>query len=724
METHVRTPFEVFNTPQTLTVPMYQRLYVWQREPQWQPLWEDVQRLAEAALRREAPLHFLGAVVIQQADKNWGESLDKWSLVDGQQRLTTLQLLMDAVAGELMLLAAQSPDVAKSLERLASQLEECTHNDDKYLREGQSALKLGHENRDAQAFRAVMDAKPGTLPYEGQVDAPLIAQAHAYFARMAREWLGADGAASTDRGEALTQALRQGLQLVVISLKSHEDSQAIFETLNARGTPLTATDLIKNLVFQRLDAEGADLAGATAIWGRFETKRWETEERVGTTSYPRSALFLRSWLVAELGEEVPQRQLFPRFKRFMAESTRTAAEIVRELDACARAYEAVLEESALEVGDISVPAMFLYRTQASKQQTADPVLIWLIDPKRHIPDDVRDAALAVVESWLVRRALLRLGTSNLAPVVAALTGRLNASGPTAAADAISSHLRGLDQPTTYWPGDEEIRRELTELPVYQRYARPRLRMLLEAAEDHLRGFTENGPSRTGQRVPRDGRPIEHLLPRKWQEHWPLGSAANSEAVRADHVHRLGNLTLITQGLNSSISNGPWSGERGKHAALTKHDVYLLNREIREMGSEHWDEELIDARTTHLVDALLATWPVPDGHEGALRDRDLNDGREAVTVQKLVARGLLDVGAELVPAYTRAKGKVAVVLASGNLLLDDREFDSPSGAARFAAGTRAEGGWKFWRTADGRLLDALRHDYVRELASGTELGATG
>ena len=97
-----------------------------------------------------------------------------------------------------------------------------------------------------------------------------------------------------------------------------EDSQEIFETLNARGTPLTSADLIKNLLFQRLAAEGVDGAKAYRdYWHLFETPFWEKEISVGRFLQPRSAVFLGQWLVSRTGEDIGSRASFSRFKYFV-----------------------------------------------------------------------------------------------------------------------------------------------------------------------------------------------------------------------------------------------------------------------------------------------------------------------------------------------------------------------------------------------------------------------
>src|SRR5678815_2107819 len=113
VETQVRTPQMVFMQPQRLIVPLFQRPYVWNEETQWEPLWNDVVRVADRQLnpspqRRQPQPHFLGAVVLQQAQNPVG-LMQTRTIIDGQQRLTTLQLLLDALHGALIAVGATAP---------------------------------------------------------------------------------------------------------------------------------------------------------------------------------------------------------------------------------------------------------------------------------------------------------------------------------------------------------------------------------------------------------------------------------------------------------------------------------------------------------------------------------------------------------------------------------------------------------------------------------------
>ena len=133
METQVRTPQMVFMQPQRLVVPLFQRPYVWNQENQWEPLWNDVVRVAERLLRGPGEKHhphFLGAVVLQQVQRQTGQ-LQERTIIDGQQRLTTLQLLLDALHAELA--AANAQKAAKRLESLVVNAPEyCEKPEDRF----------------------------------------------------------------------------------------------------------------------------------------------------------------------------------------------------------------------------------------------------------------------------------------------------------------------------------------------------------------------------------------------------------------------------------------------------------------------------------------------------------------------------------------------------------------------------------------------------------------
>ncbi|WP_340537725.1 GmrSD restriction endonuclease domain-containing protein [Nocardioides sp. GXZ039] len=688
MKTDVLTPQAVFYLPQHLVVPLFQRPYVWDEAEQWMPLWQDIARLAEIRIRDpySQPTHFLGAVVLQAIDGQQGAVPSK-NVIDGQQRLTTLQLFVDAAAATFE---------AREFDGLADQLNDLTHNR-AYGGVVEASLKLSHTNQDGQAFREVMNAE-APVTYEALNHAgSRITRAHEFFAARVDDWLGAAEDAR-DRADALAQAVSQGLQLVVIDLLAQENSQEIFETLNARGTPLTAADLIKNFVFQRLDAEGADTHRAYAEDWPFESKFWEKEVSVGRVSMSRSSLFLSQWLVSQLGEEVSPRQTFIRFKTYVDHEANTKmAELLLAIKAQAELYRSWTEHATESSRILTRPEMAFYRMTAGGVELLKPAIIWLYDPALGIPADVADRVLSMLESWMVRRQILRLTSADLGRIVAEIIKIYRTSDPADLADSVEHHLSRLNVASNYWPGDDEVRAHLVTEQSYRRYPRGRMRLYLEAVEDHLRAKHDY------PQVARLGYPIEHVLPQKWETNWPV-DGLEAELARGEHVHRLGNLTLLTTSLNANVSNGAWPTKREK---IVANDVMLLNRYFTDR--ESWDESSIDARTTLLTDLILQVWPVPDGHTGSISDSSTKENAW-VEVKHLVAAGLLEPGTALLSRPGKWAGTEAIVLADGRIAIGDKVYASPSSAGYHAKGGKAANGWVFWHLDDGRRLADVRAQF--------------
>ena len=300
METQVRTPNAIFGQPQRFLVPLFQRPYVWSEEQQWDPLWKDLERVATRLLndpQKKHEPHFLGAVVLQQTQNKVGE-LQERVVIDGQQRLTTLQILLDALHAELHQAGA---DVS------AGRLEYLIQNDKRFCSVEEDRYKVWPTNRDRPAFNEVMSA-PIPVQYDslGHKSARLV-NAHRFFSDQARAWLDAEGPEQHgSRADAIERSARELIQLVVIDLSADENAQEIFETLNARGAQLTAADLIKNFVFQKLLEVEADVEKAyETYWREFETAFWETEVSAGRLKHQRSSLFLNHWLISRTGGVLP-----------------------------------------------------------------------------------------------------------------------------------------------------------------------------------------------------------------------------------------------------------------------------------------------------------------------------------------------------------------------------------------------------------------------------------
>lgn len=704
METRVHTPQQVFNMPQRLLVPLFQRPYVWNEENQWAPLWADVTRVAERRVTRSDAkqfAHFLGAVVLQQVAGTVG-SMQQWMVIDGQQRLTTLQVMLDALHAELDAVGATQP--ARRIETLVT-------NSDAYWSHPEDRFKVWPTNRDRPAFNEVMAAEPpvdySNLTYRGE----RLVEAHRFFAEQARTWLIVNGPEDVEtRAIALEHTVRELLQVVVIELTADENAQEIFETLNARGAQLTAADLIKNFVFQRLMEAGADVEGIYEWhWREFETAFWEAEVGSGRMRHSRSSLFLNHWLIARTGEEIVAREVFSRFKQYCDhDSTEPMAALVEQVAKASKVYRQFVEAAAN--GDLPTDhvGLFAYRSAVLESEVVKPIVLSLLDPALPpVPTEQIRRGLGALESWLVRRMLIRANTKAYNKLSADIVTQILKSDRDRAGDVIHDFLKGQGVESAYWPDDNEVRTELRQMPAYRKIRQPRLRMILEAIEDHRRGWRDGREGLGGARVLRGKYAIEHVLPRQWDKHWPCRSP-EEEAERESLVHTIGNLTLLTGRLNSSVSNSPWPQ---KAAALREHDVLKLNMDLLTVGEKGWTHELIRSRNEDLITAILKIWPVPEGHRSSFA-RESVSVRRRVEISDLLGAGLLSPGQQLFPTQKRFEDRVVTVLAEGRLEVDGKSFTSPSGALAHIVGGSRNGWWHLYvDKSSKKRLSELWHEYV-------------
>ncbi len=613
MDAKPKTPEEIFGTHIRCVIPPFQRPYVWEEEKQWEPLWDDVARTAELVLAMDdsrsapdgMPVHFLGAVVLQHVPAATGY-IRPCYVVDGQQRLTTLQVLMDAVQE----VVAEHGD-----ETDAEALQDLVRNNPRKLQHEDEIFKVWPSRLDQAAFRAVM-TDGAEIPDE--LRDSRIVQAHRYFRDRAGEWakITEDAEVAVRRLNALAEVLHRHLQLVAIDLTATDNPQMIFETLNDRGTPLLAADLVKNYVFLSVDKPGVDVdQWEREYWGDFDEPWWREEVGQGRHYRSRIDIFLQYWLTMRLHEDVPSDEVFKLFRGFAQQRGITdpasAQQLLTSLRADARQFRGFADFEP-----DSPEGLFYYRVvEAMQMGVATPVLLWLLSVAHAVPTAERARALAALESWLVRRMLLRLTTKDINRMTVALLKALSAGEPTNAGAITERFLAGQTAPSRYWPTDDELISSVATSKLYGVVQQGRIRMVLEAVEDAKRTAKSEFPH-----CPRNLQ-VEHIMPHAWRDHWDsdLGDEPLAEAKRDRTVQTLGNLTLVTAKLNPSLAHLPWQNDdatqikpnaEGKRSQLDQHSLLLLNRELVRGHPERWTEDDIASRGQALAAAVVAIWPRP------------------------------------------------------------------------------------------------------------------
>jgi hypothetical protein len=623
------TPADIFGYHVRYVVPLFQRPYVWNRRDQWEPLWDDVRTVADRLLHGVRAQHFLGAVVVEQAPTPVG-AVTAYHVIDGQQRLTTLQLLLDAA--RRVCASAGDPADARTLRLLV--------RNDTARRRADETVKVWPTLADREAFLAAVgeDAGPvaavadeaderdeGELPDEdeededGYHDAPdpggvAVTHAHAYFLDAVTRWAGEAGPDPTAaRLGALTRALTEHLRAVIIHLDPGDNAQGIFETLNHRGAPLLAADLIKNLVFRVAQAQGLDVVPLYQRgWAELDGPYWRAHVRRGRQVVPRVDVFLHYWLMARLVAEVRTDALFVAFRDHVGGPGVRVEELLADLARDARAYQGVASASGT-----GAPQRFCYRVLGALDTGAlTPFYLWLMRwPASALPPAQRDRALSAMEGWAVRRWLCAMPSKDTTGLVLDLLRELTAHGPARAGELTEAYLHRQSAQARLWPGDQAVRAGVAEAALDARVLRPRLRMVLEAVEEHLR--VESGVDGPCER----DLTVEHVLPLAWRQHWGADVSGEAAARRDALVHTLGNLTLVPYQLNAALANLPWTdaeatalglGTTGKRTALADHSPLALNEELVRVHRDAFDDDAIAARTAALIEAVLAIWPRPGG----------------------------------------------------------------------------------------------------------------
>ena len=588
MKPATNTLSEVFQAPIRLMVPLYQRPYVWEQERHWQPLWEDVEGVLDHHLDggSESVRHFLGAIVLDLEDTPLGE-LPRRLVIDGQQRLTTLQLLIAAAVRN-----AERDGVDQQARILKKLIE-----NDPDLASGDETFKVWPTNTDQVAFREVMQSGADDADGLGT----RISQAHSFFEHAIRGWLEADGPSLEEleeRHKALRITLSSLLQVVSINLEPGDNPQVIFETLNARGTPLLAMDLVKNAVFFGAQREKADVDRLNhEVWEpQLGDEYWREDVRQGRLNRPRAELFLMHWLAMKLGRIIPATELYAEFRAHILGATErsSTADLIHELcddAAVLRGFDSQPPCSAEE--------QFFRHLDALDTTTVIPVAL-LLYRSPEINLEQRHIGLQALESWLVRRMLCGLATQGYNRLMADLLKAIKAD-IAHADDVIVGFLRSSDANSAVWPTDEMVTSFLTTRYLYGYISQKRIVMVLSQIEMLLRRSNKVEDIYT---LPKN-LTVEHLMPQNWREYWPLPADSDPEQREA-RINQLGNLTLTSGPLNSSLSNGTWEAKR---PALVQHSLLALNQQVA--VHENWDEDGIKQRGGELAEQICGLWPGPE-----------------------------------------------------------------------------------------------------------------
>jgi hypothetical protein len=702
MKPFTRSIIDLFDGKRRYLIPLYQRQYSWRETPQIELLWEDIERAVKRIEVDRSSLapHFMGAIVISQV-KTFGKQVQAFEVIDGQQRLTTFQLLLTALR-----------DVAEAHESTyAREIGKYLLNDGVMEKE-EERYKLWPSITDRRALVKLVDSTVDLTNVAGLAeDDELVGKAataaHDAFRKRIKIHVTVDGAYQEGRLEILFEALKSGLAVVSIELEGGDDPQTIFETLNSRGMPLSPSDLLRNFIFQRAKQLGMSDGSLNVDklyekhWLPLDRNFWRSQESRGRQTRSRLDWMLTDHLAMHIGELVSIENLFAEYRKWTLDKVPFAS-VKEEVEAIS--ITAAVEQRLFAPTEGDPVGRFGRIANAFDVSTAMPLVIYLATEPSVAPR-LGEAFLAL-ESYILRRDICGLTTKNYNRFFTSLIHRLRTCDGEKVDELIvylSSRLADIDR----WPDDAEWERSWVMREQYRPGRQARLRYILETIERGKR------TARTENLHIRSALTIEHIMPQKWQTYWALPGMESvteadygpelSERVHARNsiVNTIGNLTLITSTLNSSVSNGHFSVKMPELRAFT---ALALNRELHEF--ETWDESTIRRRSAALLEMARVIWPAP---------------KRIPTVMHGVDGGAsLISGVNALPPdgshcrFTYAGSEYSATIVNHDIVISGIEgrHRSFSAASKAVSGT-SRNGWKDWYVQEQGRGWVLADDWRRE-----------
>ncbi|MEV4757814.1 DUF262 domain-containing protein [Micromonospora sp. NPDC049559] len=562
---HETTLRELLEGAKQYRVPLYQRTYSW-TDSQLDRLWEDIRKLAEERVEDPTLTHFIGSLVLAPSPTNGPAGVSEFLVVDGQQRLTTLSILLCAIRDH----RAQHEDPGHR-DRI----------DQEYLI---NKWKPAHRLKivPTQADRAAYEACLESTPQAGGSDQ--VGAAYRFFVAQLAAIDDPDDLLDIERIE---NAVISGMALVSVVAQPGDNVYRIFESLNNTGLKLTQADLLRNYLFMRLPNRGEAV---------YETLWFPLQEQLDSGELEQ--LF---WLdLVHRNPEVKQTDTYTG-QQAQLNRLHTEAEIEAEVRRFCRLgtlLRIILHPE--EEGDPEVRRR-LTRLNAWDTTTVYPLLLHLLDRREQgtATSDQIASAMLHVESYFIRRLLIGRATASINRILLRVVTDMRADLPVD--EAVRAYL---SIGRKHYATDASVREAVRTIPFYLNGRATQRKLVLQWLEE---SYGSKEP------VTSDSLTIEHVMPQSPTTEWrqmlseDLQGEESFVEVHEALVHRLGNLTLT--GYNAELSNSSFLVKRTQ---LGKSGI-SLSREIA--AQKRWGRPEIHARADALAERIIAHWPGPTEDAG-------------------------------------------------------------------------------------------------------------
>lgn len=554
----------LLNKPTQFIIPIYQRTYSW-GEPQCQQLWEDI---LHAGNKDKIAPHFIGSIVYIEKEPNQVSDQSSLLVIDGQQRMTTVMLIIEALA---RCLGNTEPVDGFSAQKLRTY----------YLlnrsKSGERRYKLLLTLRDKATLLAFMEQKP--LPS----DPSLQLKKNFEFFREQMQGLG-------PTLELLCRGLAN-LMVVEIALSRDQDNpQLIFERMNSTALQLREIDKIRNFILMSLEFHHQNLL-YKGYWKPIEDAFGQEDHG---KHFDR---FMRDYLTIKTNEIPKQKKVYEVFKKYAGSSQVKENGGVDELVADIRRYSKYYCAMVLNKEKDPVLKVAFEDLRELKADVVYPFLLELY--KNYAFEELSAKELEqnvrMVESYVFRSAVCGLPSNPMNKTFATF-GRTLREDQDPSFEKTKERFLSL-LPYRRFPLDEEFIREIEVRNLYNFRSRS---YWLWKLENHGRK----------ERARVEEYSIEHIMPQKLSDEWKAELGDDWQEVHDTWLHTLGNLTLT--GYNPEYSNRLFSEKRDMQDGFKESPLWL-NEGLGDI--ETWDEAAIQERAARLAKKAVEVWAAPDFPDG-------------------------------------------------------------------------------------------------------------
>lgn len=568
-------------------IPFFQRSYVWKVD-NWSELWENIieeyeEMVVNNNLKSE---HFIGTIIIKQMLSSQVGATE-YELIDGQQRMTTISLLLKAFHD------ATPEDSAKTW------INKFLTFEDSY---GNEKIRIQHSKVDSEYFQSIIQDKNNNdelwNKFKGlkleEVEKKLenenrIVGGYIYYRHKI------ETECTLDDVRKYINVVIEKLPVIHMALNADDDVQQIFDTINSLGVKLTTAELLKNYLFSE-----QELRAYYAVYWQsvFEADEdaidfWNQEKTSGRIRRTTVELFLYSYLVIKKEANVKLDTLFKEFKNYLKDKTaEQKIAFAKDINEYAKVYEEMPDgENLAEISFDQHEKRFFHVIREFDVNTIFPLVLMIYKEVTNLEERIK--ILKVLESYISRRTICKLTTKNYNNLFISILSEVKKM-KTITAENLLAKLNSYSDITNKFPSDAEFKEAFYNKYLINKYSREVLYCIALYELNHA--YVDN------RKLNFSGFSVEHMMPKNWIKNWKTLPNGVTKEVRSGKLLTLGNLTLIQGKLNSALRDSSWSKKRAKLK-----DYSTLKQTTDYLAIENWEESEIDKRGEKLFKIAEQIW---------------------------------------------------------------------------------------------------------------------